>query len=98
MSTEQGSQGSIDIEDANSSRLKSIANIISIDSNLTAKYKTRIRDVLGDGSNFELRLHLALQPDINIIHNMVANQMAAFWEFTAEHPHGRWVGLLQLMS
>lgn len=65
MSTEQGSQGSIDIEDANSSRLKSIANVISIDSYLTAKYKTRIRDVLGDGSNFELRLHLALQPDIS---------------------------------
>jgi hypothetical protein len=89
MATEQGSQGSVDIKDSDSTGLETIANVTAIDSNLTAEKKTRIRDILGDGSDFELGLDLALQSDINIVNKIVANQMTTLGELGAEHPDGR---------
>ncbi|POO02878.1 hypothetical protein TorRG33x02_009390, partial [Trema orientale] len=87
---------SVYIKDSNVSLLQSIAYIRLVDRNLAAQYELRIGTILGDRSNFELRLHLTLQPHIHIIDDVIAYQMPALGQLTARHsnrasranPHG----------
>ena len=89
MAAKQSSQCSIDIKNPYVSKLEAVAYIGPVNSNLTTHDKTRIGDILGDGSDFQLGLNLALQSNINIVNNTVANEMAALGEFIAEQSQGR---------
>lgn len=87
MATKQSSQGSIYIKDPDRTKLETIAYIRFVNRNLPAKDETGIGAILSDGSDFKLGLHFALQPDIDVINDVVANQMSSLWELSARQPH-----------
>lgn len=84
----QRSQSSIDVKNPNVAELEAVAYIRPVNSNLTTHDKTGIGDILGNGSDFQLGLNLALQSNINIVNNMVANEMATLGEFIAKQSQG----------
>lgn len=89
VATKQRSQSSNDIKNANVTKLETIANVIPINSNLTAKNKARIRYILSNRSNFKLRLNFPVQSDINVINRMIPNQMPSFGNLTAAQSNRR---------
>jgi hypothetical protein len=92
VATKQRSYGSVNVKNADITHLEAIAYVRSINGNLTAKNEAGIGGVLGDGSDLKLGLHLALQPNIDVVKNTVADQMASLGELCAEQPGGRRCG------
>ncbi len=89
VASKQRSGGSVNVKDTDITHLEAIADIRSINSNLTAKYKARIGGVLSDRSDFKLWLRFIFQANIDVINKPVAYQMTTSWEFGAEQPCGR---------
>lgn len=88
MTTEERTQGGVNIKNANVTQLKAVANISFVDSDLMAKDEARIRDVLSDGSNLQLGLLFAMEASVNIVKHMKAKQMATPGKFTAGQTDG----------
>lgn len=85
MGSKQRSESSVYIKDPYVSVLQSIAYVRLIHCNLATQHELRIRTILGDGSDFELRLHFTLEPNIDIIDDMITGQMPALGKLTARH-------------
>lgn len=91
MASKQISQCSIDIKDPDGPEFESIAYVRLIHRDLAAEHEAGIRGILGDWSDFKLRLHLTRDPHINVIHSMLSDQVAPLRHLGAEHPG--WCGL-----
>lgn len=89
MATKQGSQSSINIKNPDRTELESITYIRFVNRNLMAKNETGIGAVLSDGSDFQLRLHFTLQPDIDVVNHFLAHQMPSPRNLSARQPHWR---------
>lgn len=87
VASKQRAQGCVDIKHADIALPQSVADIGFIDCNLAAEYELRIGLVLGNGSDLQLRLHLPLQPNINVVDHVLTDQMPALGQLTARHPN-----------
>ena len=88
MGSEQSSQRRVYIENPNIPLLQSVANVGLVDGNLAAKHQLRIRTILRDRRNLQLRLNLAGEPDVDVVDRVIAAQMPPLWQLAARHPNG----------
>lgn len=86
VAAKQRSQGGVYIKNPNRPQLQPIANISPVHSNLPPQNQPRIHHILSDRSDLQLRLHLPRQPQVDVIHDVVAHQMPPLGELPAWHP------------
>lgn len=87
MASKQRTQGSVDIKDTDIALPQSVADIRLVDRNLAAEDELRIGLVLRNGSDLQLWMYLALQPNIHVVDHVFGDQMSALGKLTAGQPN-----------